>query len=84
MRDITVIIRDRPITDTDPVSNQIAWQVDTSNYRLIIHEQELTPPSVNRGIREILKMEKTREKSRQCGNTDGSKGEVGTFTRIIP
>lgn len=65
MQDITVIIRHRPVTEAEQVGNQLAWQVDTSNYELLIREPELTAPTVNRGIREILKMEKAKEKSRQ-------------------
>ena len=72
MRDITVTIKHRPPTDATPVSNVLAWQVDKPNYTLTICEQELSPPVVNRGIREILKIEKANEKSRQCGNTDSS------------
>ena len=73
MQDITVIIRHRPVINFELVGNQLAWQVDTSNYELIIREPELTAPTVNRGIREILKMETVKEKSRQHGNADSPK-----------
>ena len=49
MQDITVIIRHRPVTEAEQVGNQLAWQVDTSNYELLIREPELTAPTVNRG-----------------------------------
>lgn len=75
MQDITVIIRHRPVTNFELVGNQLAWQVDTSNYELIIREPELTAPTVNRGIREILKMESAKEKSCQHGNADSPKGK---------
>lgn len=75
MRDIIVSIKHRPRQDNPVCENQLAWTPDTNRYELIIGEPEVTKDNIARGVREILKIEYAKEKSRQHCNVDSSKCE---------